>query len=877
MSDPLERLKTALADHYAVERELGRGGMAVVYLAHDLKHERPVALKVLRPELTAALGTERFLQEIRIAANLHHPHVLPLYDSGEADGFLYYVMPYVEGEPLRDRLDREKQLAIDDALQVAREVADALSYAHTHGVIHRDIKPENILLESGHAVVADFGIARAVDAAGGEHLTETGVAVGTPAYMSPEQAAGERELDGRSDLYSLGCVLHEMLAGQPPFTGPTVESLVRQHLSAEPPSVTAIRPSVPGWVAVALERSLAKTPADRFNPVAQFGEAITPRTTLTTETTPAAARSGLPRWFLSGLIATAVLVTVLVWVNSSEPLTITLSNRRQITRAPGIEWDPAINPDGSAVLYTAGPAADRHVFLQDLSGVRPFPLTINRPGWQQRPRWTSDGSFVVFTEGRPDSGVASLLVPRLGGPARRLRAGETWDVRNGRIAYRRHDSVLVRAVDGGAETFVALADERTHSIVFSPDGASVAYVQGNAHSMNPGTLGNVAASAIWIGHLAGGPPVRVTDDTTLNVSPAWMPDGRHLLFVSNRDGPRDIYMVRLDRHGRPESGPTQVIGGLSPHSISLSGDGSTIAYSSFTARQNIWEVAIPATGSVSISGAIPVTEGNQVIEFHGLSKDRRRLAFDANLHGTQDIYVMPLEGPREPRRITTDPSDDTHPDFSPDGREIVFYSHRTGTRDIFLISTDGTDEVQLTRGPDQDLHPSFSPDGLRLAFSRQTPSGARDIYVMSRESLDGEWSAPKALSRNPWAMYGRWSPDGERISYCRIGMSQVWTVTLDGQESLLFDGQASGLTDVMWPDWSLDGRHIYFTANDSTGVGGLYVVPVEGGRAREVVRFDGPARAVGILFAFTLADDRVYFTISEYESDIWVADVEVER
>jgi tetratricopeptide (TPR) repeat protein len=273
----LAALAAALADRYRVERELGRGGMATVYLARDLKHDRPVALKVLKPELAAVLGPERFLREVKTTAQLTHPHILPLHDSGNADGFLYYVMPYVEGESLRDRLNREKQLPLDDTLQISREVADALSYAHAHGVIHRDIKPENILLGAGHAVVADFGIARAIDAAGGDRLTETGLAIGTPAYMSPEQAGGSRELDGRSDLYSLGCVLYEMLAGQPPFTGPTVESVVHQHLAAEPPSITTIRPAVPGWVAAALARSLAKTPADRFNPVAQFGEALAPR------------------------------------------------------------------------------------------------------------------------------------------------------------------------------------------------------------------------------------------------------------------------------------------------------------------------------------------------------------------------------------------------------------------------------------------------------------------------------------------------------------------------------------------------------------------------------------------------------------------------
>ncbi len=278
MSAP-DRLAAALADRYRIERELGAGGMATVYLAQDLKHQRRVAIKVLRPELAAAIGSDRFLREITTTANLRHPHILPLYDSGAAGDTLFYVMPFVDGESLRDRVSREKPLPLDDALQIAREVADALSYAHSRGVVHRDIKPENILLEAGHAVVADFGIAKAISAAGGETLTQTGMAIGTPAYMSPEQAAGDQEVDGRSDLYALGCVLYEMLAGQPPFTGPTVESVVHQHLVAEPRSITLLRPAVPAGVAAALQRALAKTPADRFNPVALFSEALRPGAT----------------------------------------------------------------------------------------------------------------------------------------------------------------------------------------------------------------------------------------------------------------------------------------------------------------------------------------------------------------------------------------------------------------------------------------------------------------------------------------------------------------------------------------------------------------------------------------------------------------------
>jgi serine/threonine-protein kinase len=316
----------ALAGRYRIERELGQGGMAVVYLAEDLKHHRQVAIKMVRPELAGVLGAERFLREIEIAAGLHHPHILPLYDSGEArpeqggaPGFLFYVMPYVEGRSLRDRLAREHQLPIDEALRIAREVADALSYAHTRGVVHRDIKPENILLDAGHAVVADFGIARAVSAAGGDQLTATGVTLGTPAYMSPEQAAGSQDLDGRSDLYSLACVLYEMLGGQPPFTGPTVASVVHQHMAAEPAPITQLRPVVPAELAGALARALAKTPADRFNPVAQFADALTPRWASTGPAPPATsaareapaprrARPRLPLWAAFVLGAAAVLV-----------------------------------------------------------------------------------------------------------------------------------------------------------------------------------------------------------------------------------------------------------------------------------------------------------------------------------------------------------------------------------------------------------------------------------------------------------------------------------------------------------------------------------------------------------------------------------------
>ena len=274
MVDHRELIRSALADRYLIERDLGQGGMAWVFLAQDLKHRRLVAVKVLRPEIGAVIGAERFLREIEIAAQLNHPHILPLHDSGEVAGLLYYIMPFVEGESLRDRLQREAQLPLDDALKITREVADALAYAHARGVVHRDVKPENILLQSGHAVVADFGIARAIATAAGGNLTETGMVLGTPSYMSPEQGAGESALDGRSDVYSLGCVLYEMLAGEPPFSGPTAQAIFARRMTDPVPSLRTVRERVPEQVERAIATALARAPADRYTTAAQFAVAL---------------------------------------------------------------------------------------------------------------------------------------------------------------------------------------------------------------------------------------------------------------------------------------------------------------------------------------------------------------------------------------------------------------------------------------------------------------------------------------------------------------------------------------------------------------------------------------------------------------------------
>ncbi|HKY97556.1 MAG TPA: serine/threonine-protein kinase, partial [Gemmatimonadaceae bacterium] len=271
---PVDKLREALAGSYSIDRELGRGGMATVYLAQDAKHDRVVALKVLHPDLAASLGPDRFLREIKLAARLNHPHILPLFDSGEAAGFLYYVMPYVEGESLREKLDREQQLAIEEAVHHGRAIASALDYAHRQGIVHRDIKPENVMLYEGEAMVMDFGIAKAVSAAGSETLTQTGMMVGTPAYVSPEQAAGETNLDGKSDQYSLAVVVYEMITGERPFAGATPQAIMAKRFSETPRPLRAIRSSVPESVEKAVSRAMSTDGQARYSTTAQFGQAL---------------------------------------------------------------------------------------------------------------------------------------------------------------------------------------------------------------------------------------------------------------------------------------------------------------------------------------------------------------------------------------------------------------------------------------------------------------------------------------------------------------------------------------------------------------------------------------------------------------------------
>jgi len=402
----LERLTNTLADRYRVERELGAGGMATVYLAHDLKHARDVAIKVLHPDLGAALGAERFLSEIRTTARLQHPHILPLLDSGAGDGLLYYVMPLVRGETLRARLERERQLSVDDAVRIAREVASALEHAHKQGIIHRDIKPENILLQDGAAVVADFGIVLAVQSAGGARMTQTGLSLGTPQYMSPEQATGERVIDARSDVYALAAVSYELLIGEPPFTGPSVQAIVARLMTEEPRALTVQRKAIPLGVEAAVLKGLEKLPADRYATAADFSTALDGRTPYTipmrTTSRPAA------RWLTVGLSSvTLASVALAVWSFTRTPATSAEVVRYRLTAASVAAertWtgDVSISPDGSLIARRGGPGERILMRRRDALGFTEMQGTEGAMGV----RFSPDGTRIVFyQDGRLVLGV----------------------------------------------------------------------------------------------------------------------------------------------------------------------------------------------------------------------------------------------------------------------------------------------------------------------------------------------------------------------------------------------------------------------------------------------------------------------------------------
>jgi Tol biopolymer transport system component len=869
MTDAFDRLKAALADRYTIERELGAGGMATVYLAHDLKHDRQVALKVMRPELATVMGAERFVHEIKTTANFHHPNILQLYDSGEVVGFLFYVMPVVDGESLRGKLDREKQLAIEDAVKIATAVAEALDYAHRHEVIHRDIKPENILLHEGTPMVADFGIAFAVSRAAGERITETGLSLGTPSYMSPEQATGDRGFDARSDVYALGCVLYEMLAGDPPFTGSNMQALLAKVISTDPVPLRKIRETVPKHVEVAVTTALAKVPADRHTTARQFAEALTSWDT----TVPIDVQAATPsRRRPAAIIAFSALVVLVSYLAvqsirgtgvGTEPVRATYS---QLTTEPGVEMFPSLSPDGRWIVYSGDGLGNRDIYLKSVGGQNPINLTADSPADDDHPAFSPDGEQIAFWSGRDGGGI--FIMGRTGEAVRRVtRAGfrPTWSPDGTQLAYVMENVDLnpqngegmgqlwVIQVNQGEPRQLDVEDAVLPS--WSPHGHRIAFMARVGQS----TEGNVYQGDIWTVRASGSEPRAVTSHLATDWNPVWSPDGRYLYFASDRSGSMNLWRVAIDEESGETLAPPEPITtpATSLAHMSVSGDGRSIAYSSVLVTVNIQsQKTDPSTGT-PIGQPTWVTTGSRRWVSPDPSPDGERIAFYSLSQPEGHVYVAGTDGTGL-RRVTGDSAVDRVTRWSPKGDWIAFFSNRGGPLDIWKIRPDGSDLTQVTSN--RGTVPAWSPDAERIAACVASED-SRSVMLFD-PARSWEEQEPQALTIPDDTLaefcVNSWSPDGERLagqpSFSDAGII-IYTFRTGGYERLTDFGE--------WPVWLPDGKHLLFVSGGKE----FFVVNVETKEVRSVFSVDrdviGPPR-------LSLDGREMYFSRRVTEADIWI-------
>jgi serine/threonine-protein kinase len=817
VADQFDRLKSTLADRYTIERELGSGGMATVYLAEDLRHHRKVALKVLRPELAAILGADRFLKEIEVTANLQHPHILPLFDSGAADSFLYYVMPFVEGESLRDLLQRDRQLATDDAVRIATTVAQALDYAHRAGVIHRDIKPENILLQDGEPVIADFGIALAVTQAGGARLTETGLSLGTPAYMSPEQATGDRNLDGRTDIYSLASVTYEMLAGDPPFAGNNVQAVIAKAISEEPTGITNIRPSVPRAVDTTLRKALAKVPADRYATAADFAKA------LVSEAPPSVAAGGKRRgWVLAGLAATAVVIVLsalkMMGSRDAEPTLVELTTR-QVTDYLGREYAPSWSPDGS--MMTFGYTAEGHmdVYVMATSGGNPIRLT-DHPGDDVTPRWSPTGDYIAFIGNR--NGLRVYIVPPTGGQVREVadtRAGllddpfvwlrglgsEAWSPDGTRLLFPRRDStgsISTWRVDvntGETERVTsAPAGGMDLGASWTPDGRSILFDRGTW-----------ARTDLWrLAADGNGSPTRLTDDGAFDFNPSQMPDG-NIAFISNRSGGGTLNVWQLN----PRTGDVQPLtSGLTAVYALAAGPTGEIAYGEAGHITDLYW----SNGSDDVEAHVNLTRTTTDDYGARVSPDGTKIVYQSGPLGglDTDIWVYDRTVGQAGRLMQTG-SLDNMPDWLPNG-DVVFSSTsaETGQQSLRVVTPGEVERRPFATGvsvADCDIPfcrrgPNVSPDGEAVGFLADGPLGLT-LWTAKPDGTD-----PRATALPPVRAFD-WYGDSKRVVYTRrspeTGLELRAAHLETGEDILLL------ATPVVEPEVRPDGAAVAVLRGDS--------------------------------------------------------------
>jgi len=877
---------SALADRYRIVRDLGAGGMSTVHLAEDLKHHRQVAIKVLRADFTAAHAAERFNEEIAIAARLSHPHILPLFDSGEAAGRLFYVMPFVDGRSLRERLPHDG-FPLDQAVRLLRDIADAIAYAHRHGVVHRDLKPDNIMCADRHALVVDFGVAMAIGAASGaasDGVPQTlGIVVGTPAYMSPEQAAGDPRIDHRSDIYSLGILAYEVLTGRPPFTAPTHEAMLGAQLAEEPVSVSERRVGIPEPLATLVMRCLAKRRVDRPQTAEELlavleSLSVDPGATPRDQAAVIPARGRGRSLVVGGLLGLGAVVGVAMAFAARAPAMPSLGTQSTVTSEQGMEIEPAISPDGKFVAYTVGPIGESRVVVRQLGTDAELPLALSVDGPHRFPQWIANGMEVAFL-----AGGSVWTTPLLGGgESKLLAAADGQPILDFSVSHAGDRIAVVRGSVDGPVAVHALSGERLVGFegiaqpnrpAWSPDDRFIAVVAGNRqYARGIGQLANMGPSAIALVPSTGGRVRMLTDSLSpfLFTSPAWAPDGSRLYLVSNLLGVRDIWALALDADGVPRGRPQRLTTGARAHSLAVMPDGRGLVYSSFEPRSNVWRVRIPPRGRARLEDAEQLTFENSVIETISVTADGAWLYYDAARDGRTDIFRLRI-GTKEPERLTEDFADEFGPELSPDGRTIAFYGRRDGRSTIMLMDSAGGP----TRGSHQEVgqgaHPKWSPDGSRLL------SMNRNRIVVSTRRSDGTWSAADSIHQQTNVAAADWTVDGRAIIFAspngihRLGLESGRVETLHRHTSAGARGP-SAVTYYVRP--SPDGEHYYFRTA-SRAEASIWELPAAGGTPRELLHFEPPRESHRPEFE---ADAQyLYFTLDDRQSDLWRLEFEPPR
>lgn len=883
LETPIDTLTrgTLFAGRYEIIEELGRGGMGAVYRAEDTKAKEEVALKFIKPEVAADKKTiERFRNELTTTRKIAHRNVCRMFDLGEERGAYFITMEYVPGEDLKSFILRSKRLSIPSAISIAKQICEGLAEAHSLGIVHRDLKPGNIMIDKkGNARIMDFGIARLLKTEG---ITDAGIAIGTPEYMSPEQVEG-MPVDPRSDIYSLGVILYEMLTGGRPFEANSAIAYGIKHKSEMPRNPNELNPQISEDLSLVILKCLEKekearyqsagdmrNDLERLNPDPDSSRivAVADRKTGPPEMDPSGL--GRHRWGWRAAAAITVVAVAAVGIallvgrrNSREAYIPRVANAVKLTTALGMEDNPSWSPDGRTLVYQSDQTGNWDIWVSQVGSLQAVNRTADSSADDIGPTWSPDGQWIAFFSYREGGGY--FVMPSVGGDPRKVFSWPTgalypdlapWSPDSTQLAF-----VMGQRVDPWLE-ILTLASKTSRKIPlpvrprsntvlnmsWSPDGRWLAY----SRMISPIS----ATSELWLTRLSDGESFQLTDESKREISPTWLPDSRGFYFVSDRGGTPDLWKFTIGEDGRAEGNPKQVTAGTEMDKADLGANGRRLAYTKKWITRNVFRVPILPDRLATWGDATQLTFEDAAIESIDVSSDGRFLV-SSDRSGNWDVYVLSEKGGHL-QPLTTDPALDAGPRWKPDGSEIVFYSNRTGHREVWVMPTSGGPARQLTQGESERWYPDWSPSGMEIVIE-----GEGGLTIMPAQG-----GQKRQLTTESRDLHPVWSPDGKWIVFdsTRDGPRRLWRVPAVG-------GQAEPLTrgNAYTPQWSLDGTEVYFNGFGDRK-NNVWALTIANGEERPVTALSGRRGKLGNVGLAT--DGRfIYYTWEESRGDIWVVDI----